>query len=605
MIQWTIPGNVANTTEINSSSYSYASSASGSESTRESGPFDGQPFVFESSTSGSQSSTEVSSGQVIVGASGRTTQEFYSFSSEAASASGATVDLTPEAQSFEGNNYEGPTTSSTSGSGSSSFSSSTESTAEFTASPQTSTTETYESGYQITVVGESSYFPWSTSSLGGTGSNSAEVVFFQNEEPATTTTVIAEDDTRVGTDIFVTQLEQTITLNGLPNTVVQADPGEIIYVIRSMPTVWNGYSAATEIAESGTRFTLSPSFVTISRPAMSASTPTSSTQIPSFSVGENYSVVTGSTVTITSASYFSFPPQTGTRTTNSFSLRSSSASVSSPTRGITYGSGTSTINQTRYFTVPTTVRRQTQSVTYAGSATTTSSLTDISTVPAAVTFTTSSGGGNESSGSTLYAEGNVIISAPCAVLGGAGNFGRTKYRTTGAVVGSQTGGWITANASSTGFFFGLYALAGSGRNGQAMLPQTNTSRTVDSSEITWTLSTSTTAEQGTTTAATTTSASFGVSGATSITLDNRPLSVLGGTPGAGQTIVERPGVGIYKDRINGTTSTFSEGDVSFTSGQSQPLRAWFPIRHIGPVALSGNLNPVTWIEPRNSTALPP
>jgi hypothetical protein len=514
---------------------------------------------------------------------------------------------------------EQPTTLSGSESTSLSSSSSGETTSVFTAQAQTSTTSTFESGYNQTGTTED-FATFFTTEKEGDGE-----IEFVGAETITTVTIGAASSTRQGTSTLSTHLQQTVTLSGLADTVIQAFPGEIIYVISNVPTVWGGYSAASDLAESGTRFTLKPSISTVAREPIATTAPTSSTVRPSFSTGVTYSVPTNSLITTTSASYFSFPPLTATLAFNSYSLRSSSATNSIASGVEVFGGGTAnrtTINQTEYITIVTTARRQTQSETYSGLTTTTHSRQRPATVAAAGTFSTSSASSttlaigfglapgiqiqSSGSGRTVHAEGNTIIQAPAAVLGAASLFGRTKHRTSGAVVGSQTGGWITANASSQGFVFALYALAGSGRNGQVMLPQTNASRTVDSSQITWTLSTSTTAEQGATTAQTTTSASFGVSGSTSITLDNRPLSVFGGTPGAGQTIVERPGAGVYKDRIDGTTSTFSEGDTSFTDGQSQPLRAWFPIRHMGPLQLGPNLNPITWSEHRNSsTSLPP
>jgi hypothetical protein len=621
MISWTIPGTVAGLTGSSSESFSTASSASFSVSTQFSGPFNGQPFADTQQGSGSTTSSEDASGVTIVDQSGGTTRTFSSFAYSSSSQYLGTMDLTPEAQGVPENQYTGPSTVSETGSVTSSSSASGETIQPLTARKATSATSTFESFYEafsyVGTVPANDEFDLPTEWTYSSG----PVQFFPTEA-STTTSYLIEFSTRQGTESYTEELEETITLSGLPDTVVQAAPNEILYAIRSVPTTWNGYLAATSLAESGTRLTLSPLLKTIARASMSASSPTSSTQGPSYSAAATFSVGSFSQATITTASYFSFPPQTATRTTASFSLRSSSEIVSRNTFQINFGNGLTTILQTEYFTIPTTARRQIQSQTYTGRATTTSSIQRPSVIEAAVTrqsnyvdstsfpmginFAPGTQFEGYSSGTTAHAEGNTSISVPRAVLDAASFFGRTKHRTTGAVVGSQTGGWITANASSQGFIFALYALAGSGRNGQVMLPQTNESRTVDSSQITWTLSTSTTAEQGTTTAATTTSASFGVAGSTSITLDNRPLSVFGGTPGAGQTIVERPGAGVYKDRIDGTTSTFSEGDVSFTSGQGQPLRAWFPIRHIGPLQLGPNLNPITWSEHRNSSIfLPP
>lgn len=494
-----------------------------------------------------------------------------------------------------------------------------ETTSEITAYGASSATSTYESVFYQTATGEAYYYPWTTSSQGGTSANSDAPVFFQAEEAATTTTIVQEYATRRGTETYTELLDQVVTLSGLPNTVVQADPGEILYLIRKMPQEWNGYSAATDVAESGARFTLSPKVSSFARISIAQTATTSSVQSPSFSTGVSYLVVTASQNTITVASYDSFPPRTETRTNNSFSLRSSSASLSISSQELIYGSGNTTINQTDYFTVPTTARRQTQNETYRGLTQTTHSLLVPRVIEAAVTLQSSTSGSTSyivgisyvpaeqvegsSFGSTIHAEGNTTVSVPRASLGSGGAFGRTKYCTTGAVIGSQTGGWITANASSQGFPFELYALDGAGRNGNTVFPDTNERQTVSSNSITWT--TSTAALSGTGTQRTTTSAEFGISGTPTTIQDAAPLSIFRGYPGVGQTIVERPGQGVYKDQVGGSASTFSDGDVSITAGQSSVIKKWFPIRHIGPLSLGPNLNPVVWSEYRNSNSLPP
>jgi hypothetical protein len=599
MIDWTIPGTVVSTTGSSSTNFSAAESSSITYTEA----FTVFAEVFSATSSASSSGSTSSSGQTVNDGAGATTQTFSAFAFSSTFESGNTADLTPEGQSDTNNIYEGPTTSSQSGSASSSSLTSGETTTVFTELKATSATSTYESNYEVTTSAEGFYYPWTTSSQGGTGPNSSKPVFFQ-VEAQTTTTMEAGQSTRQGTETYTEQLDETVTLSGLADTVVQAAPDEIIYVIRTMPTTWGGYLAASSLAESGTRFTLSPSLKTIARAAMSESTPTSTTQEPSYSTAVTFSVPSLIQTTITTASYFSFPPQTATRAINSFSLQSSLSVLSFDSYEETFGDGSTTVAQTSYFIIPTTVRRQTQAQTYEGLTTTTASLEVPSTVEAAVTLESSFATEGSSSGTTSYAEGNTIISAVRATLGAASPFGRTKYRTTGAVVGTETGGWITANATSSGFVPpGFYVLDGSGRNANRIFPQTNSTRTVDRNSISWT--TSTAASSGTGTQKTTTSAEFGLSGETSIITDSRPLSIFGGTPGRGCAAVERPGAGVYKDRIDGSTATFSEGDIAFTEGETRPVKNWFPVSHIGPLELVQNLNPVAWTEARNSNDLPP
>jgi hypothetical protein len=595
MISWTIPGTVQGLTGSSSSS----SSSEASGSWQVTGTF----FDYSESANFTQTGSTNASGETILGGSGATTKTHISSSFSSSSIGILTYNVAEE-----------PTTVSGSESMSLSSSSSGETTSVFTAQAQTSTTITFESGYNQTGTTEA------PTTFFTTEKEEDDKIEFVGVETTTTVTIGAVSSTRQGTSTLSTDLQETVTLSGLADTVIQAFPGEIIYVISNVPTAWGGYSAASDLAESGTRFTLKPSISTVAREPIATTAPTSSTVRPSFSTGATYSVTTNSLITTTSASYFSFPPLTATLAFNSYSLQSSSASNSIASGAEVFGGGTAnrtTINQTEYIAIVTTARRQTQSETYSGLTTTTHSRQRPVTVSAAGTFSISSassrtfpagfglntGVGEESNGSgrTVHAEGNTTISVARAELGQAGAFGRTKYRTTGAVEGTQTGGWITANATSSGFPFPFYVTDGSGRNGLTVFPQTNNARTVNGNSVTW--STSTMGAEGT--ESTTTSAEFGVAGQPLTITDVRPLTNFGGRPGRGCTFVERPLDGVYKDIIGGQTSSFGQSDIAISEGESRALRVWRPVRAIGPLQLSNNLNPISWSENRNSNNLPP
>jgi hypothetical protein len=630
MISWTVQGSNEGATGSSSLSQSTANSyhwtAYGSGAAQ-----GGVSFTY--SGSGTKTASSVTTGETITDIYGETRRTFSSYSSSEEFSNQFSISTGSELGT---ETFTGETDTSGSQSGETLP----------TARLQTSTTATYASAYDAFYTisledyedDEQEDVPvWTTSAKTISGETKTSVSFYTTRA-SSISSIEFSYLTRAATSDAVTTLDQTITLSAVPNTIVQAAPNEILYVISNPATAWNAYSAATDAAQSGTRFTLAPQINTVAKAMMASSAPTSSVTFPSYSTAMTYSVVQTSLVTVTTANYFYFPPQTGTRTSQSYSLASSSASASVASSSVLYGSGTTTVEKTEYITKPQSVKRQTETVTYSGLTSTSHSLGGPAAIHGAVTKTASYTFSNtvqnnlniladgtrtngESSGMTSHAEGNATIQKGVVQIANTPSYGRTKYRTSGAVVGSTTGGWITANIASSdsifalnltnpglsaspvtsqGFFF-LYALDGSGRNGNTVFPLTNSGFTVSSNSVTYATSTSNSAGSQKTTK----SAEFGVSGNSSITTDAQPISAVGGYPGKGQTIVERPAAGVYKDRVGGSTTTFSQGDQSFTEGNNRQIASYFPIKNVGPLQPSTNANPVTWAEARNNIGLPP
>jgi hypothetical protein len=203
---------------------------------------------------------------------------------------------------------------------------------------------------------------------------------------------------------------------------------------------------------------------------------------------------------------------------------------------------------------------------------------------------------------------NTVLPTVRAAIGAGGQAQQVKYGTSGADVQGAVGGWITANATSVGnvFFADLYALDGGHRLATTMFPATNEHRTIEGSRITWTTTTAGVSSiDGATSKATTKSAAIGVQGATQTVALSQPIGNFGGSAGDGETFVQTAQPGVYKNRVDGQTTRFNGAASVVNAGVSQSVAVWQPIKDVRNLALSTNANPLTWVEFRNSTALPP
>jgi hypothetical protein len=514
-----------------------------------------------------------------------------------------------------------------------------------TVSVQTSTTAEvaldFVSTYSFADDGEEVIFEpttiWTTTKTG-------EVVeFTQSEVPMTIfAPTFGEAATYEGQNVPVTYtidrttvLTQTQT-SALAATVIQANTlkyigeinsfPEILYSISEPASVWSGFEDATEIAQSTTRMTIQPSFVTAATPIKNATaTTTSSVANPA----DTWSTVwfpsrTTQEQITTTTSLFCIPAVTGTRTTSATrTTQSQTTNTIFPAETLTFGrtggattSSATTSIVTSYGTVSRIVDRYAGTLLFETTISNTFSASRYITTTAAATLTSSVQNANATatavSATTFNFAGNqtVFPSAQISVrqnlLNEIGfNLGipaRTRIITTGAVLGSQTGHYFTAD------FTTIAQMVTLARGGLALYPVTYPWLTVDGDSITYTTSTNRT--DGTGTQPTTTSGLVSVSGSSQTSTERltlgRPAQHGAREVGAGCSLVDVMQAGAFRDRINtSVTSSFYGQATLYTAGESADIRYWSPIAAITPLELRGNKNAVTFSAERNVADIPP
>jgi len=626
MIQWTIQGSVprlTGVTVVQGSSYS-------SRAFDISGKDDVENIIGQTdSITGSGLTTYTFFSRTSVGISGATTT-WSSSSSEntiqegSIRATGITWDQNGEQQTTQtlitGSFFS-------SNSASSSFSATSEATAQI----QTSTTETFERAYEVTTaITEGGPFNliWTTST-NTYGNNKTNTEFYQTAGTQSTSlgTLFA---TSTETVDAITYLEETITLTALPDTVIQADTkradlAEVIYKLTQTISDVTAFSAATAAAVSGTRLTISPSFRTEAKGAANVTRPISSIELIESTSLFVITNISTTSVAATTAEYFAFPPVTGTLSLVALTTTQSTLGTNLLDFQIdeTHGGTTNTITAQDFATYSSLVTQRIGTLTFHASVQSVSTYTVIQTIEAAQTESYSdSSAGAENMGinfargdlNTTYASfsssevaANTVLPTVRPVIDAGGQPQQIKYGTSGADVQGSVGGFITANATSDGNvnFSDLYALDGGHRLATTMFPVTNEHRTVSGGQITWTTTTSAVLSiDGATSKKTSVTAFIGLGGSTQTVTLSRPISNFGGSAGEGETFVQTAQPGVYKNRVNGETTSFDGSASIVTAGESQPVAMWQAIKDVRSLVSSTNANPVTWTEARNSTRLP-
>jgi len=612
MIEWTEVGTVQPLTGSTVHSGSSFSSYSGSISET---ALDGVFSILTNTDTGSESGSSVSSFSSYTsrGESGATTYHSHSWSETYTAQWGATqayIEVTHTDNS-------GPTTYTYSHSSSTASSSSSSTTTIFTAIVQTSTTATAISYYSLTKTISGEGEQWTTSLGDG-------ILFY------TTTNSFSKIDTfessRSLTYQETTYLDETVTLSAVANTIVQADTlngdiAEIIYAITSPVAEVTALSAATEMAVSGTRLTLEPFLVTAAKTAVSSPRPESFLDSSEQTSLLTYDHTKTTSEAATSVLFQFFPPETETYTRQKTITANSTAGTNTFEFQIdhTYGGATDTFTVRSFDLYSTTVSQQIGSLTFAKIAPATTTYTVIETSAAAVTSSTSPDIFNPhtisiwfglyttlaaASASTielLSIEANMALPTARATIGQGEFPQQKKYGTTGVVLGSSQGQWITANETSGLAPGGLYVSAG--RSAKTLFPFSDSNQTIIGDSITWqTTASAILSIDGATSKKTTTSASFGVAGTTQTTELISPIGNFGGRAASAETFVQNATPGVYKNRIDGQTTQF-DGAASVISNTSESLSMWFPIKDVRGLATSTNANPIVWTEARNSMAL--
>jgi hypothetical protein len=194
-------------------------------------------------------------------------------------------------------------------------------------------------------------------------------------------------------------------------------------------------------------------------------------------------------------------------------------------------------------------------------------------------------------------EGNeTVYGGALARLHTAGGVSRSKYLTSGAIVGTSVGGWITAEGGASRTVSTV--ISANKNRAVAIFPQTNGDATISGNSITFT----TTSEEEKTTQ----TMSFGVAGQTSSFLLPESVNHFGGGEFPhGATVVDVGRAGAYVDQIDGDTTSFNNIATTYTGGQSAPISKWQSVVAVGPLALTDNRHSLFYTIARNTSALPP
>lgn len=484
-----------------------------------------------------------------------------------------------------------------------------------TIASQTSKTETFSTTKASTFATTSQIQAWTTSN------DENEIIEFYQTSSTTNTWSVSSQSTTSTRDT-------TTTTNGTmiasaTALVVQAKTdapnAEIIYYASSALS-WNGLSAASAVAQTATRITLANIISTIQAPAIIQSigaqtfswTNNSSTYSLEFTTTEQ---TTTQTTFVTNETIL--PNETSADTIGTIKTKTESISLDlwSSNSGQIGIIGTITFNQSTatttsiqelktIYTVPASFCFGSLSWNVLRTNTTSRSLiistnvgfegkTSITNEPFFDAAETSESG--------LRIESNIpLVLPPQVTTDIAQNASQSKFVPVFAQIASSRGQWFTV-ANST---FNSASFASVSRSlGKTIFPLTTTS---ESSGESYGLS-RLTYVSGTGEQATTTTAALGVQGqSTTTAIPASPIGIVGGSPNLSETFAYGVGAaGVYKNRINGNTTSFDAGATTFV--QSRPASFFEPVTALVPVVGTGTtaVFPLYWAVPRNSTALPP
>ena len=554
----------------------------------------------------------------------------YTFAGSSHTSYGATGSTTyfsssSSASSTESNLFNGSTNSS-----SDSFSSSGSTTSSlFSYVAQTSTTETYEYTFAVSLTTATTGSGWSYS---GSSFFTVSTSTTENTTSTQTGTVTLDATTESGTVLY----------GGLADTILQAATSEVIWYYSSI-TEWSGITAATSRATSTTRLTISPLAVLTALPKVTASTSQSSTGVAgntshAYSYSDStyesqYTTTTTSSKNETTVFLSALPNDTTSGTTTA--ARTTTATLAATLFYSDEGTVEATDGSTRVLSSATVSHDVTPGTFYSGSSltwdaprTTTTSYSLTTTAPIALcaasqssnstsvttndTFSDTDGGGTTYRRTVNTAEGassgktidqNTYLPQPpiCGLTIGS-SLSQSKFVPRAAKIGTASGYWFELNVSDT---ITDVTYAQQARPPlTTVMPTTATVATYNSDSVTFTKSTLISGQPATITS----SAIFEVAGAsTTTTISSGPIGVWGGSPASGETFANVASIdGAYRNRIGGETSSFRRGATTFST--SLPLSSFFPIQGFGPpLGQDVETRPSFgyWTEARNSTALPP
>jgi hypothetical protein len=422
---------------------------------------------------------------------------------------------------------------------------------------------------------------------------------------------------------FVSKATVWQAYTGNPISAINATSNpEIIYIIENRPQTWNGYKPAESHATTATQITNNNVYSTRSIAKTSLfETGSSSTENLAWVQQTTLSVTTLATSNVTTVNRNVLPNETGivvsnvtSTTQQAFAKTLFEENTVTWTKGsrifATVGQTTTTVaSHTTGFSV---VDGKIGNVNYKTTIQQTFAGTRTITTSRALTYTTSGesiipvAGGSITRRSSFTSSidanetyyGDALVSLQTVFMPGW-EPQQAIYRTEGVIINEETGGWIVGNGTSIGG--GANRISASAkRGGTTLRPGTEPVGilTVDSNSIYFTTSTS----SETTTASTTASFVASASGESSTTLESRtalaPTHFGGGPFAEGATVVQSARAGVYKNRIDGATTSFAGGATVFAGGESSEIKVWWPVVALTP-PINHTYNALTWTESRN------
>jgi hypothetical protein len=458
---------------------------------------------------------------------------------------------------------------------------------------QSSTTQTFV-GYRTDITETTAeVYVWTASREQSTES----VSFYQTTSTASfyTTTSRTEQLTKdTTTTVGGTMIASATALVVQANT--NGPDAEIVYYVSSRGLKFAGLSAASKLAKTATRVTLSNIYSTAAPPKMLG------TQIPSFSWSNaSLSYSTKLTTTIaTTAQTTLVTDETilpnGTIATEGETIKTDTTSLSANLWTSNSGECSDQAKTTTSFIHVSTSAAPAGSV-WLGSLswnvprTRAVSRTETTSTEAAYERSTAS----EGSASGVTVVKNIALLVPPQVTTATfQNVRQSKFVPVFAQIASSRGRWFTVEKST----FSSASFAGLSRSqGKTILPESVKGESYGMSALTYSSSSGTSAVSST--------AALGVAGETTTACLFGADGAVGGAPNANETFgYGVSGAGAFKNRIGGEAKTLDAGATTFSASQDvsflEPITGLIPVRGSGSTALF----PLFWAAPRNSTALP-
>ena len=493
---------------------------------------------------------------------------------------------------------------------------------------ETSTVATRDYTFASVFETTANWSGWTTSSA-----TNGSVGFFIAE----TTTIIFSTRTDSTSSTYKTvTIDGTIAGGNATATVVEAEAGEVLFSF-SPPDLWRK-SAATNLAQSDTHFTIVPSIASsqlmaatfVDEASIAGTNVTtinelrgnssSSWSISEYVYSSTYRTSTTSTTQQTIVSRGSLPNQTEATsgiaiTTTERNYQSTvwaSSSASHDGLASTYeksfcttthaaqhgkfwhGSLSWDVIRTTEFSTTFT---DTKPIALNSSSYYINSYSFVYLPSDVPNFTeTQEGVNKDGSGRTVRQNTTRALRPVCGTAIG-GDPSQIKFVPTGVELGTNRGGWFTLGAATTLSNYSLVNAGAAPRRVSTIMPSTYSGATYNAQSVTFTK------ESGTET--TTSSTLIGVSGTSSTALVSGIFGIWGGAPASQETFANICGGGVYVNRLDGITSSFEAGATTFTDTQfvskMEVLTAIYPPIGSG----ESTRKTIYWVVPRNSTALPP